>query len=168
MGRCTGNQACCTSDIDCPASQGCCGNGSLEVGEQCDDRNLIDGDCCSPTCQVESAPCVPLPDACLDLDIQHIINNPKISYAVIKDSPQPDGLLDYWTSRGEFDLPDGIDVDPDTEDVHMIFSGNDGFNLSTELYHPVLEPANCVNNICFKTRPDRRGWERFWKFSLRR
>jgi hypothetical protein len=36
------------------------------------------------------------------------------------------------------------------------------------MYHPILEPQNCVDNVCFKTRPDKRGWERFWKFSLRR
>ena len=30
-----------------------CGNGILEPGEQCDDGNLNDGDCCSTTCQFE-------------------------------------------------------------------------------------------------------------------
>jgi cysteine-rich repeat protein len=32
-----------------------CGNGAVETGEQCDDNNLVDGDCCSSTCQIESA-----------------------------------------------------------------------------------------------------------------
>jgi cysteine-rich repeat protein len=27
-----------------------CGNGILELGESCDDGNLVGGDCCSPTC----------------------------------------------------------------------------------------------------------------------
>ncbi len=32
---------------------GVCGNGTIESGEQCDDGNLVDGDCCSATCQFE-------------------------------------------------------------------------------------------------------------------
>ena len=36
-----------------------CGNGVVDPGEQCDDGNLIDGDCCSSSCQFEAAgnPC---------------------------------------------------------------------------------------------------------------
>lgn len=32
-----------------------CGNGELEDGEECDDSNTDDGDCCSSTCQFEPA-----------------------------------------------------------------------------------------------------------------
>ena len=32
-----------------------CGNGTIELGEQCDDGNVANGDCCSATCQYESA-----------------------------------------------------------------------------------------------------------------
>lgn len=32
-----------------------CGDGDLGPGEQCDDGNTVAGDCCSPTCQYESA-----------------------------------------------------------------------------------------------------------------
>ena len=32
-----------------------CGNGRVECGEQCDDGNTRDGDCCSATCQPEPA-----------------------------------------------------------------------------------------------------------------
>jgi cysteine-rich repeat protein len=32
-----------------------CGNGSLEPGEECDDGNTLDGDCCSAICQYEAA-----------------------------------------------------------------------------------------------------------------
>jgi cysteine-rich repeat protein len=36
-----------------------CGNGTIDSGEQCDDGNFVNGDCCSSTCQYEAAssPC---------------------------------------------------------------------------------------------------------------
>jgi cysteine-rich repeat protein len=41
-------------DDDCaPAAE--CGNGIVEGGEDCDDGNIADGDCCSATCQYEAA-----------------------------------------------------------------------------------------------------------------
>src|SRR5262249_34593333 len=30
-----------------------CGDGVIDVGEQCDDGNTLPNDCCSPTCQIE-------------------------------------------------------------------------------------------------------------------
>jgi cysteine-rich repeat protein len=44
----------------------CCGNGSVEPGEQCDDGNLTDGDCCSSSCELEPATtaCRRAADAC--------------------------------------------------------------------------------------------------------
>ncbi|MFQ5494718.1 MAG: hypothetical protein ACE5EX_04995 [Phycisphaerae bacterium] len=43
-----------------------CGNGITEPGEQCDDANMVAGDCCSPTCQFEtpSTVCRSAIDAC--------------------------------------------------------------------------------------------------------
>ena len=37
----------------------CCGNGVVDLGEQCEDGNTVDGDCCSATCQFEASglPC---------------------------------------------------------------------------------------------------------------
>jgi cysteine-rich repeat protein len=32
-----------------------CGNGQLDLGEQCDDGNALNGDCCSSTCQLDAA-----------------------------------------------------------------------------------------------------------------
>lgn len=32
-----------------------CGDGTLEIGEECDDGNTTSGDCCSSSCQIESA-----------------------------------------------------------------------------------------------------------------
>src|SRR2546425_1474186 len=44
-----------------------CDNGVLDLGEQCDDGNLVAGDCCSPTCTFEPAgqPCG-VPNVCVN------------------------------------------------------------------------------------------------------
>jgi cysteine-rich repeat protein len=41
-----------------------CGNGQIDPGEDCDDGNTADGDCCSSTCQFDG-PGTPCPDATL-------------------------------------------------------------------------------------------------------
>jgi len=41
-------RVCCAAQSPCS-----CGNGMVEVGESCDDGNLIDGDGCSTFCQLE-------------------------------------------------------------------------------------------------------------------
>lgn len=38
-----------------------CGNGQIDLGEDCEDGNVVSGDCCSPTCQFD-APGAPCPD----------------------------------------------------------------------------------------------------------
>ncbi len=37
------------------AAAGVCGNGVVELGEQCDDSNTMNGDCCSSGCQFEAS-----------------------------------------------------------------------------------------------------------------
>ena len=36
---------------------GICGNGMLDIGEECDDGNTVGGDCCGATCQIEPSGC---------------------------------------------------------------------------------------------------------------
>jgi len=42
------------AEFKCP--QSLCGNGVIDLGEQCDDGNLVDGDSCSAKCQKEVTP----------------------------------------------------------------------------------------------------------------
>ncbi len=49
-GTCTEN--CGEAKVAAPV----CGNGSVELGEQCDDRNTANGDGCSSTCSIEVKP----------------------------------------------------------------------------------------------------------------
>src|SRR5207249_2019977 len=41
------------SIVDAAILGACCGDGVVEAGEECDDGNLVDGDCCSSSCQFE-------------------------------------------------------------------------------------------------------------------
>ena len=165
LGRCTGNQACCTTAADCPVGQGCCGNRVQEGDEQCDDGNRLDADCCSASYQIEPAPCVPLPDACGQLGGLNVVGNPSIRRTIIRDS-QPDGVLDRWVVRDKFNLTDGLDIDPDTETVTLILNDNDGTNHSEELYRGVLDPTACPGNQCFTPRTNTQGQDRTWSFRL--
>jgi cysteine-rich repeat protein len=49
VSNCTGGY-CIGVDVRC---NGTCGDGILSASEQCDDHNLIDGDCCSHLCKIE-------------------------------------------------------------------------------------------------------------------
>ena len=48
-----------TVHVSYPRTGTRCGNGDLDAGEECDDNNGVDGDCCSSTCtfEVEGATC---------------------------------------------------------------------------------------------------------------
>ena len=66
---CNDNDPCSSPDT-CNGAGVCsgpticaCGNGILETGEQCDDGNLVNGDCCSSTCQYESTSTVCRPSS---------------------------------------------------------------------------------------------------------
>jgi CSLREA domain-containing protein len=50
------------------ALAGCCGDGLLQKGEQCDDGGTADGDCCSSTCQYDApgSACTSDGDTCTD------------------------------------------------------------------------------------------------------
>ena len=43
-----------------------CGNGMVETGEVCDDSNILNGDCCSSTCQFETGSCADDGNVCTD------------------------------------------------------------------------------------------------------
>ena len=49
--------SCNESTDQCEVANACCGNGTLEPGETCDDGNTLAGDCCNAVCQVEVGPC---------------------------------------------------------------------------------------------------------------
>src|SRR5438132_2713881 len=47
--------AAITQIVDAAIAGACCGNGVIDPGEDCDDGNQVNGDCCSSTCKFEPA-----------------------------------------------------------------------------------------------------------------
>ncbi len=116
----------------------------------------------------EASPCAPLPGVCAAVFGPHLIANPTVRRTGLRDSRPRDDVLDRWGTRGVFSLHDGQRIDPDTEVVEYVLSQNNGANQSTELYHPVLTPAECPNGKCFVPRTNSQGFDRRWRFGRKR
>lgn len=157
IGRCTVSQTACTTAAECPSGEGCCGNAMLDVGEQCDDGNLLAGDCCSSSCQSEPAgSCTP--SLCSELGIY----GPHVLAATEKltlTDAKIDGTMERWTRSGDFNLFSGQTVDPVTERVVVAISENGGGNSRAELYRASLEPADCPPaSSCFVANRAGNSW----------
>jgi cysteine-rich repeat protein len=79
-----------------------CGNGVVQDGEQCDDGNTMDGDCCSATCQYESegSPCPADDEECTD-DVCD-------ETGTCTHQPSPSGMV-CRPAPGECDAPESCD-----------------------------------------------------------
>jgi hypothetical protein len=133
-GHCTGTNQPCEIASQCPAGQGCCGNGTPEGDEVCDDGNAIDDDACHNTCQTNGVG-IPIL-GCEDLAGPNII--PAFVKATFKDTPDIAGPFDKWKTKGDFNVLGGTNVDPDSEDVTLIFNQTE---LAAE-YLAALSPAS--------------------------
>src|SRR5262249_48236120 len=71
-----------------------CGDGIVDVGEQCDDGNVLDGDCCSSTCQL------PVATGCGGAAAR------KATLTLQKNATKStaDAIQWKWTSDGPFDV----------------------------------------------------------------
>ena len=119
-GRCTASGACCTSAAECAAGEGCCGNGRFEEpAEECDDGNLVDGDCCSQACRREPAGCAP--QMCPDLG-PHLVapRHTRTELATARRSG-----VTRWRTRARFELAPGGTIAPEAEDVELLLSEGD-------------------------------------------
>jgi len=80
-----------------------CGNGILEIGEQCDDGNTNDGDGCSSTCQIEAG----------TVECDDGIDNDNDTFIDFPDDPGCTNPSDT-SELGIVQCDDGIDNDNDT------------------------------------------------------
>lgn len=182
-GRCPGTQACCVTAADCPAGEGCCGNKTRDVGEECDDGNSLDLDCCSSRCKIEpagspgkcddgSTACTTPADCGGGLCHQNCepqvcaVFGPHLVSAAVKRTLVTDkdasSVSERWSTSGYFILNPGQTVDPDSETVMITFSEG-----ATGLYSATLEPTDCPPNAtCFVQKgPD--TCTKQWKYTDR-
>lgn len=140
-GRCTVSQSPCTHPTQCPAGEGCCGNRTLELDEQCDDGNLQGGDCCSPSCAIE-ATCVP---PCPGAHGPHLLS-PASMRAKLRNRDSDDEFEQWAANRrgqaGDFNLALGQTIDPCTEETHASFFENDGAGGRRILGEFILTPSD--------------------------
>jgi cysteine-rich repeat protein len=117
-GHCTGTQQPCENATQCPAGQGCCGNGTPEGDEQCDDGNVVESDLCTATCQTNGSG-IPIL-GCEGLTGPNVV--PAFAKATFKDVPAIAGPFDRWKTKGDFNLPAGTAIDPDSTDVTILYN----------------------------------------------
>ena len=172
VGRCTASRTECVTGDQCAPGEGCCGNGVVEAGEECDDGNLFDLDCCSRLCRSEPAGSPGLCDdgttACTSAAdcggaVCHRDCQPQactavgphlIAAAVRRTNMRDrngDAVSEQWTTKGTFTLNPGEVIAPDAEVVELILSQG-----GTVLYDAALGPGNfsAVPFVC----------PRAWKF----
>ena len=135
IGACLGGPQAgdpCANDLDCTSGT-CCGDGTVTSPEQCDDGNPINDDGCANYC-APPAGGIPL-IGCDGLFGAHVgTASVKIAKFKDKDVDNPNEY-DQWKTKGTFTLPDGTDIDPDGEDVSIVF------NQAAALYDKTLAPG---------------------------
>jgi cysteine-rich repeat protein len=152
-GRCTASGACCTSTAECPAGEGCCGNGRFEgPAEECDDGNLLDGDCCSQACRREPAGCAP--HACFELG-PHLVAPGRTRTQLVTARR---GGAARWRTRARFEMSSGGWIAPEAEDVELVLSEGE-----RTLYRAIAPPGafraaggQCRHTWTLVNRPT--GW----------
>jgi len=111
-----------------------CGNGVVDAGEQCDDGNRVDGDCCSSFCRIEPAgtTCRPAAGAC---DVAEVCNG-------TTDNCPADGFKAATTecreAAGECDVAEhcsgaGVDCPADEKITAGTACTDDGRTCTTDL-----------------------------------
>jgi cysteine-rich repeat protein len=92
-----------------------CGDGDLNLGEQCDDGNLLDGDCCSPTCRLADAGtvCRASSDPCDVAERCEPFNSFCPADTGMTGDTDADGLCDAIDTCPDVSDPDQVDQDGD-------------------------------------------------------
>ncbi len=137
IGRCTGSAECCTSAADCPVGEGCCGNGTVESGELCDDGNTLGGDTCTPVCtpDVDYPPIACCPRGS-EVAGSTVAANRKLKLTRM-DKPVGD---QRFNSPGETVLLPGQSIHPCTEAVTYCLESNSGPIYSSRISGSAFGP----------------------------
>lgn len=150
LGVCTQSSTSCITAAECPLpGEGCCGNGTEEGDEECDDGNLQNGDCCRSDCtDVQTANCVP---ACPSIGGPQLLQaasmkakfDDKNKVDPVKDG---DGQYERWKigrkgSQGDFNLDPGQHTDCRQQEMEITFIENNLSNMPAILGSFILDPG---------------------------
>lgn len=155
-GRCATTETECAAAADCAGGTGCCGNAMLEGGEECDDGNLEEGDCCTAHCETRCMDCAP---TCGGAFGPHLRRLPRARMRFT--DPTGDGTFERWRLglRGRLVLGTGQSVDPATEDVRLVLSERDAGCPPTRrtLAEFRLDADQCDGEVCWDRCRRNRG-----------
>jgi uncharacterized repeat protein (TIGR01451 family) len=131
-----------------------CGNGIQEIGEECDDSNIIDGDGCSAICEIESEP----PDCSnahasidklwppnhkyVEVEIIGIVNPEGDPLIITIDAITQDEAVNGKGDGNTF--PDGLGVGTTTASVRAERQGNG----NGRVYEISFSATNAVGSAC--------------------
>ncbi len=144
VGRCTGSAGCCLAASDCPPGEGCCGNGTTESGEVCDDGNLVGGDTCTPQCVSDTG----IPFTCCRPGSEVAGGTVLIGQKLKLNKLTAPAGDDKFTSPGETILLPGQDIHPCTEGVSYCLEGDDGI-----VYGPTPGDGFAISGSAFGPKP---------------
>ena len=143
-------------DPDCQA----CGNGNLDLGEQCDDGNTADGDGCSAICELENeapdcsaaAPSVsviwPPNHQGVPVSVLGVTDPDGDEVSIAIDSiRQDEPVLEAGTGSGKT-CPDGAGVDTDTAEVRAERAGNPKVPGDGRVYHIAFTADDGLGGTC--------------------
>ena len=85
-----------------------CGNGVLDPGEQCDDGNVTNGDCCSANCQIEATPCSLTTAGTIVAAVTAPTGGGNHNIAIIRDGDKPP--VGTNASNRQYDTYDGDNI----------------------------------------------------------
>jgi Thrombospondin type 3 repeat len=118
------------------APQGVCGDGMPDFGEECDDGNTVDGDCCSSTCEFEPAgdPCpgdaslctIDRCDGagtCVSAPPTGCKAPPGKSILILKKKPQKDKLVFKWLKGPLTDVSEYGDPQSSADYALCLYTG---------------------------------------------
>jgi hypothetical protein len=158
-GHCTGDPGMtCFEQADCTGLGDCCGDGETLGAEECDDANGIEDDECANDCTANTIGIgegIPVEGACAD------IVGPNLVPAFVKKAKFNDrsklgdknnaGDIDKWKTRGDFNIVEGVTIDPDTEPVTITFNNT----TAGIIFEHTLPSGNFVQKV---EKPTRNVW----------
>lgn len=134
LGSCTGSGGACDEASDCPAGEGCCGNGLTDGDEQCDDGNGNPNDDCDNACRLTPQG---IPVAGCEDVFGPLLSPAFVKRAIFKTGGAVPGF-NKWKSKGDVNLATGDAVDPAGEPVRLVL--NQGTN--PPIYDATLAPGS--------------------------